>query len=53
MKKNRLILIFVLILILVIVIKNINRTEIEDKINASLMLIEFERIEGILQWEKN
>ncbi len=53
MKKNRLILIFVLILILVIVIKNINRTEIEDKkINASLMLIEFERIEGILQWEK-
>ena len=33
MKKNRLILIFVLILILVIVIKNINRTEIEDKKN--------------------
>ena len=57
MKKNKLMLILALIIIFILVIRNVNKeankVETADKkINTVLMLIEFERIEGILQWEK-
>ncbi|MDD4785191.1 MAG: polysaccharide deacetylase family protein [Candidatus Shapirobacteria bacterium] len=50
--KNFIKLLILFIVFVISVINIMNNRKVNSKINTILMLIEFERIEGVIQWEK-